>query len=252
MMTISASGIGRIDVGVNSSTDVKKSEENATDLFSAIMDMKNNTSVNTSEQTAPIKTAKNDSTNNSVDYKSTKDDVKYSNITKSNTKTESKINTNSKDDSLEELPEDVISSMVQQVKEILVDSLNIDENDLKAALEELGLSEQDLLNFDNLKGVALYLQGASEVDMLISEDLENLISDLQDKLDAVLENVDSLKTNVEEDHITDAKTLDSTSINPKSSTANSDSINNELDVQMTVLIIQDLSQLLSSQSLIPQ
>ena len=81
--------VQRIDVGVNSSTDVKKSEENATDLFSAIMDMKNNTSVNTSEQTAPVKTVKNDSTNNSVDYKSTKDDVKYSNITKSNTKTES-------------------------------------------------------------------------------------------------------------------------------------------------------------------
>lgn len=75
-------------------------------------------------------------------------------------------------------------------KEEIMSTLQLSEEELGKLLEDAGITMLDLLNPDVLKSFILKTQNATEVDMLINEDLNQLVNQLLQDLDVILEKGD--------------------------------------------------------------
>lgn len=90
------------------------------------------------------------------------------------------LQTNAEDDT--SIDESLLSLMVV-LESNIAQTLNISDDALKQAMEELGFESADLLNVDNLKELVLFLNNSQDVTDLLTD--ENLGTSLQDLLQMV-------------------------------------------------------------------
>ena len=84
----------------------------------------------------------------------------------------------------------MLQTAATDVKDMLAELLNMDQTELEALMNEMGISDVELLDMDTLKVMVLQAKGAEDVTALLTD--ESLYSDmvsLEEGFDAVLENV---------------------------------------------------------------
>lgn len=194
-MGISTNGIGKISMPVAPSTSKISSKDDA-GSFANIMEL--SSSATSNENTVV------DASKQSADYSSANDGVgasrndnNLSNTAETSNKYEeqSQINDKKSTDAIEELSTDeskdslknVIKDVVDKLFAVLEEKLGCTEQDIEDALENMCMMLQDLLVPNNLRDFVLQMNNATEVDLLINEQLPNLVSDIQNAIVSILE-----------------------------------------------------------------
>lgn len=200
----SAGGIGPMDISNVSAGSKKDAKASASDAFSSIMNAAAGKNVDTSKIENSTIEAKNDITK-TIENTSSKQTESKSGTAKVETTKKSEIkdevgNSEVADDTSvdtdvtdnEELKA-VVSQAIIDLYAKLQDLLGVSEADIDAALENLSMDPLDLLDENGLKGVLLELTGASEVNLLVDENLAGLLEEANVALEEVmagLEDVD--------------------------------------------------------------
>lgn len=98
------------------------------------------------------------------------------------------------DDLYSEVQMQMVLPMLQtaatDVKDMLTELLNMDQNRLEAFMDEMGISDVELLDMDTLKAMVLQANGVEDVTALLTD--ESLYSDmisLEEGFETILENV---------------------------------------------------------------
>ncbi|MBQ8914225.1 MAG: flagellar hook-length control protein FliK [Lachnospiraceae bacterium] len=94
------------------------------------------------------------------------------------------------DASVEEKIEDLaaeLASLINQITEILKDMLGISDEEVEDTLSALDMNFTDLLNTENTNDFVLYSKGATEVDILIDEQLAALVGDITEDISEAIE-----------------------------------------------------------------
>ena len=192
MITISTGGIGPMDIVANTkSKGMSKAEEKNIDAFASLMNMvstkqEQSVSMDTdgldvSEEIAPTKdsTSEYDVYSKQESVEAAKDKLQNTEKTtvKEDTETAGVKETEKKVESDEQTVDKVVT-LINEVKAVLKDKLNITDEELENILSDMGINVSDLLIGENLKNFILQVQGASSVDLLVNEDLANLVADL--------------------------------------------------------------------------
>ncbi len=253
-MAISTKGISPMDLtsGVKSKNNLKsKAEEGAADSFSSLMNLSSanfkdeNTKVTDSSLTAE-KTESVSASDKSQSYGDTADKAKDTNVNKSDEnnisakdgekasasdKTEIKESTigtegetkdiSSDNTTVQDIPEEKIvdlaeqlASLINQITEILKDMLGIGDEELEENLSVLDMNFSDLINTDNVSEFVLYEKGASEVDILIDEQLATLVNDINEQINELTSAFEAfdltsemIETDGEEKYVIDIKDI---------------------------------------------
>ncbi|MBQ8923671.1 MAG: flagellar hook-length control protein FliK [Lachnospiraceae bacterium] len=244
-MAISTKGINTVDVVSNVSivNSKSKASEKATDSFSSIMNMTSNNfnksvgddTSNNVDSIAPAKdVSKNVSDNKSSDdAKKTNDSAKTDNKTEradktvkaddnSKTSDKSDVKTNSVDETsdksndvndIDDKLEDAITQfatelvkLIEKIQDVLEEKLGVSDEDIEASLTTLGLNATDLLNSENVSNVVLDIEGASEVDILIDEQLATLVEDINNTVAEMIQEFEAF--DIESADFSDALALD--------------------------------------------
>jgi flagellar hook-length control protein FliK len=88
----------------------------------------------------------------------------------------------------ENLTCDYVQNLLALLKDTVKNSLGISEEELNKAMESLGLNAFDLLNVDNLKLLALQVNGKDDItEVLTNENLANTLNDLIQAVDDLKE-----------------------------------------------------------------
>lgn len=181
-MGITTNGIGKIQMPTTTVSAKDSVEESKGASFADIMELSSQPKVDSKDSVVP------DTINQKADNKvqpaeadkfDTTKDVK--DTSKSETKS---VDTVKKD---EPVAKDIIKEAIEKIWNVLQDKLGVTEEDIEDALENLSFMLQDLLAPNNLKDFVLFVKGASEVDMLVSEQLSDLVSVIQTALMDVLD-----------------------------------------------------------------
>ncbi|MBQ8167677.1 MAG: flagellar hook-length control protein FliK [Lachnospiraceae bacterium] len=199
MITISTGGIGHMDIMTNSKPKgASKEEEKAGDAFASLMNMVStrqdmSQGVNQTEEmdvseVAPAKDSGRDYEAYKTQEKSdvAKDlEVKDTN---SSVKESTQTGETSEVDSNQEAEQqiDEATAVIDEIKTIIKDALNINDEELESLLADMGIQLTDLAIGDNLKNLLLQAQGATNVDMIVNEDLANLVNEVVDKVNDVV------------------------------------------------------------------
>lgn len=226
-MAIMTTGISPFGTKPSSKAKAKEKDETAADAFSSLM---NAASMNGADRTDAVKSGdgktdmsgvadinKTDVKTNAgekkqpektMEEKSVKDDAgtdtaKGPDNTKVEASEETKrVKTTETDKTGEtdtdavadgELVQDVISGLADIIKDLL----NIDDEELNKLLAETGYNIQDLIVKSNLADFILQANGATSVDALINEDLNNLLKTASSLLDNLMEKFDISSVDVE-------------------------------------------------------
>ena len=240
-MAISTKGINTVDVVSNISRVNSKSEssEKAADSFSNIMNMtsnnfNNSVSDNTGKNVDSIAPAK-DLKKNVSDNKPFDDTKKTDNNVKSDNKIENSDKTAKADDGrkaadkpdvktnvvdksedindIDDELEDVVSQfaaelvkLIEKIQDVIEEKLGVSDEDIEGALAALGLNATDMLNSENLSDVILNVEGASEVDILIDEQLATLVEDINNTVVEMIQEFEAF--DIESADFSDALALD--------------------------------------------
>lgn len=199
IMPISTSGIGNMDISSSSASKAKqKAEEEAMDAFASLMNM---TATNDDNQVVDLQDTSSDYTktnavdemrseyNANVENKYAVKETDTSKDTKSSL--ESSTNTEKTDlsvdnDVADETTVANVANVLKAVEELVVQELNITPEELDTLLQDMNLSLEDLLNPANMKDFILQLNGSTNVDLLINEDLAGLVNDVCSKVENLL------------------------------------------------------------------
>lgn len=201
IMSISTNGIGNIDLTSATSRAKSKDEEKNADAFASLMNMtaaKQSEPANIDaeaggEAVEVQETSKNQYEKDTYEY--TKDvseknvDEKLEKVSEPETmdKTQdTKVGVEDADLKSEEKLEEIVV-ILNTIKKVIMDALNLTEEELDATLVEGNLNIYDLLNQDVLKSFVLTQENATEVDILINEDLAKLLNDITAEINSVLE-----------------------------------------------------------------
>lgn len=194
MMAISAGGIGRMDVQTPKTSRSAKDDTKASETFASLINMSSvqNSDVGTEKQSAPVWNDGEEKTGALTEYDSCKSgsvseqeqpasgDVKE--------KTDSSVQNVKDEPKSDEAPErNDADEMLTDLKESLEEQLGITEEDMENILSLLGFEIQDLIEPDAMKSFMMNVQGVTEVDLLLSEDLVNQLTELTDMVDSLLE-----------------------------------------------------------------
>ncbi len=221
MMAISTHGIGRTDIGVNSKPKADKKQEKAADAFASFMNLaapqqSNDSSVKDkavtevatetvsgvigSDSTANKKaeaaseqvdkTAANDTDDNVVSQTVKNDDSNVSDGTDKALSSEKADNSNVNEASDADGYGEVIDAALDDLKEAVMDLLGIDEEKFDELLATMGFSIFDLMKLENLNSFVLEAEGATNVDLLVNENLNTLMKNVENMLDNLTKEYD--------------------------------------------------------------
>ena len=193
MMAISAGGIGRMDVQAPKASKSAKDDAKAAETFASLINLSSvqNTDAGTEKQPVPILNDGVDKTTVQTEYNSCKSDSasKQEQLASGDVKeqTDSSVQNTQEAPKSDEIPEkDKIDKLLTDLKESLEEQLGITEEDIENLLASLGFELQDLIDPDTMKSFMMNVQGVTEVDLLIREDLANLLTELTDTVDGLL------------------------------------------------------------------
>lgn len=196
MMTISTGGIGPVDMTTTSNQKSKvKDDKKATDAFSSLMNM---TAVNQNPKTDDFDYSEGQDIKN-TDYKDKTETKGYDNFKDDNEMSHNDYKKSTlKSKGSEEYDtshgnEEIVSDaeiFIQNIKEIFIDALDVTEGELENMLNEMGISEGDLLDVNTMKQFILQTQNATEVDILINEGLADLINGVSDEINTLIEQLE--------------------------------------------------------------
>ncbi len=255
MLAISTGGIGPMDI--SQSTKAKgtsKEEEKAMEAFASLMDMvstKQDVTGFGDSETQDVNSVITDKSNSSEYESYMKENSvkshKYENgakTVKSDNSTDNKdVETFDVNDT--EKAVQVATDVIKDVKEILTEELGISEEELESLLADMGISIQDLFTGTNLKDFILQISNATEVDLLINEDVAKLLNNILDKFNSLLEkfgitDVQSFVDFVEENQVEIMNQFDSvvnamvTDINAGDDDATNTQVESDVDGEETV------------------
>lgn len=220
IMPISTSGIGNVDLSSSASKAKSKAEEKAMDAFASLMNMtagvSNDTPTDVASELDTTSTSEISETSKSAEYEVKDDvykneeleeaDIKESYDTKqvedSKTVDNTKEDANVKDEGI-----DTAVKVLTELKNVVMEKLDITEEELDGLLESMGIELVDLLDVNVFKDFVLTTQNATNVDLLINEDLSTLVNDLTKDLENLIntydiqdvpELIDFVKENIED------------------------------------------------------
>lgn len=220
IMPISTSGIGNVDLSSSASKAKSKAEEKAMDAFASLMNMtagvSNDTPTDVASELDTTSTSEISETSKSAEYEVKDDvykneeleeaDIKESYDTKqvedSKTVDNTKEDANVKDEGI-----DTAVKVLTELKNVVMEKLDITEEELDGLLESMGIELVDLLDVNIFKDFVLTTQNATNVDLLINEDLSTLVNDLTKDLENLIntydiqdvpELIDFVKENIED------------------------------------------------------
>lgn len=183
-----------------STSKVKSSKSSESVSFDKMMDRNlkdgyNKTDTNTSS-TKPFEVK-----NSSVEKKSSQTDADGKNS--SNQQNQLFKTEQTQLDTTEEGSIEQAGKLLEEVKQIICETLDITEEELVSIIEAMGISMGDLLNQDILKQLVLNVQGGEDASFfLTNEDAAKMVTDLlkqiQDLMDEVKLPKEELKSAVEE------------------------------------------------------
>lgn len=203
MITISTGGIGPMDIMSNTKSKGAVKEDKATDAFASLMNIASNrqeqpeAAVSTDGLEVSEVTQTKDSGRDYEVYSkqenidATKD--KYQDV--NNTSVKEDVETSKANESIAKSVEsseetetvDKVVEVINEVKKLLMESLNITEEELNDILGDMGINLIDLLVGENLQNFILQAKGGTKVDLLVNEDLANLVTDLSAKVTNIVE-----------------------------------------------------------------
>ena len=97
------------------------------------------------------------------------------------------------EDTVKDVQDDVVATAVNQIKEQLVEGLDITPEQLDGLMEELGLTDVDLLSGENVLQVVMEQTGMeTTVDLLNNEDLAQLTKGLMETVNQVNESLEGM------------------------------------------------------------
>ena len=224
-MAISTKGISQVDLssGIGSKNNLKsKDKEGAVDSFSSLINMSSGNFKDDTDKISDtkltndvdsIKSAPNTAVNNKSDdiqngkssdnktgEEKAADDVSAKkidndvnkNINDKEVVSNDNVNSDkaipdqaSVEEEIESLAEK-LAALINQITDILKDMLGIGDEELEENLSVLDMNFSDLLNTDAVNEFVLYSKGATEVDILIDEQLSSLISDISEDISDII------------------------------------------------------------------
>lgn len=200
MITISTGGIGPMDITTNTKAKgSSKEEEKAVDAFASLMNMVS------SRQDQPEVSASDDMDINNITAskdpsKEYEDYSKQENIDTSKDKFQDTEETSVKEDTqVSKSPDaeskvdeenqiiDKVVALIKEVKETLKEALGLTDEELNSLLADMGIDVSELMIGDNLKNFILQAQGATNVELLVNENLAKLVSDVTNQVANLVE-----------------------------------------------------------------
>lgn len=193
MITISTGGIGPMDITANTKAKGNNKEEKATDAFASLMNMasvkQDNNFVDKSQtdvaDVAPQKDVSKEYETYSKQEQIDNSEDKLLNSEKTTSKEDvetAKAKTTDEEATEEKMVLDNVVLLVKQVKETLQETLELTDQQFEDILSNMGITAAELLNDDNLKNFILQAEGATNVDLLVNENLSVFVSDLTAKV----------------------------------------------------------------------
>ncbi|MCM1272231.1 MAG: flagellar hook-length control protein FliK [Clostridium sp.] len=228
MMAISTHGIGRTDVGTGSKPKTDKKQEKAADAFASFMNLaapqqsgdvsvKEKNAAETvsgtvsgvtgseavkdnkpkTAEAAPEKTetATAKDADDKVQAENQAESVKKDDSDVSNDADKALKNDKANVSGVEEDAEtntyaEVMDAALTELKEAVMDLLDMDEEAFDELLANMGFSVYDLMKLDNLSSFVLAAEDATSVDLLVNETLNNLMKNVEQMLDNLLDEYD--------------------------------------------------------------
>lgn len=196
MITISTGGIGHMDIMSSSKPKgASKEEEKAVDAFASLMNMAStkqepNAGVNQVEDVDVSAVAPAKEKGNSYDaYKTQEkaDVAKDAVANESNTSVKGNTQVDkatSGQDNNQQIEDGV--AVIEEIKTIIKDALEITDEELDGLLADMGIQITDLVIGDNLKNFILQAQDATNVDLIVNEDLANLVTEVTTRVQDVI------------------------------------------------------------------
>ena len=203
MITISTGGIGMTEVASPQRSASKNDDKNAVDSFASLMNMTTQSDTQSATRPSEKNNSISGASGTETDKAASKDRYEYSDKEETaesdassdiniNGATEGTVADEPETDMAEVNVEDIekISALIQSITDILKQTLNLSEEELQGQLELAGVDIQSLLDPAAMKDFVLQVKGASEVDLLINEDLSTLIQELTDDISELVEGFD--------------------------------------------------------------
>ena len=160
------------------STRKEISSESKTDDFAKMMDESiNKTKDIEVEKAAKVETKESEKTFETEECnESATKDIKETNVD------EMQEDVQEEENCVEEIPEEVLS--------VIAATLNISVEELKAAIEGLGMESKDLLDVSNVTKLVMSIKNIdTKFDLLVHEDANDIIKDIQKTLEQLLEDM---------------------------------------------------------------
>lgn len=196
IMPISTGGIGNVEISSGAAKAKSKTEEKAMDAFASLMNMTSenyNNIQNDTSSDVEISAASDYEESGKTEYE-IKDDTynkDYNNI--ENSKSE-KITADAGDG--EVIDTDKVSKALTELKEMVMEKLDITEEELDELLNSMNISLFDLMDVNILKDFILTKEECSNIDILINENISTLVGDMAENLQDIIS--DNHIENVEE------------------------------------------------------
>lgn len=168
-MTISANGIGNVDIKMQKSVGSSKEEKQSADVFADLLNM--------TAAKSDIETAKTPNTDykqkdtNSVNDADNMADKFLSTVVKANVK---------KDD------KKIDDGVLDEVKNAVKDALGISDEEMEEILAELGIDVSDFFDVGVLKEFVLNAEASTEIDLLLDENLSSLYENVTNAVTDIL------------------------------------------------------------------
>ncbi len=194
MITISTGGIGPMDITAGTKSKGASKEEKAVDAFASLMNMVStkqdngdairNTDVDVTEVAPQKDVAKEYETySKQQEVDASKD--KLQNTENSVAKEDTEVSGSKElddDGYTDDQITDKVVALVKQVKDTLKEKLGLSDEQIESLLADMGITAPELLVGDNLKAFVLQAEGATNVDLLVNEDLSNLVKNVTDEI----------------------------------------------------------------------
>lgn len=190
MITISTGGIGPMDITAGTKAKGSSKDEKAVDAFASLMNMvstkQEQPNIDTTSEAdvadvAPLKESANDyesyKKQENVGVAKDKLQKPENDAVKEDTQVNESNHVQKKTDDEDQQVKD-IASLIKDVKNALKDTLDITDEEFENLLADMGIKITDLMLGDNLKNFILQSQSATNVDLLVNENLANMVNNL--------------------------------------------------------------------------
>lgn len=186
IMPISTGGIGNLEISSGTAKAKSKAEEKAMDAFASLMNMTSENYGNiqndiSSDAKVPAASDREESGKTEYPIKDDTYGKDYNHIedSKSEKTTAGDVN----DDIMDK---DKVTGVLTELKEMIIDKLDITEEELDELLENMNISLFDLMDVNILKDFILTEEGCSDVDILINENISTLVGDMTKNLQDII------------------------------------------------------------------